>query len=67
MLVAHRKDGSEHPKFQWQTLEWVEKELRSNEYVRLCAPCHKAVHWVMDHFGFDWDQIVEQLQMKLRA
>lgn len=57
LLVAHRKDGSVHPKFQWQLPEWIEKELATGEYVRLCALCHKAVHWCMEKMNMSWEGI----------
>lgn len=27
------------------------------DFVRLCYPCHKAVHWIMIHFALSWEEI----------
>lgn len=56
-LASHRKDGRSHKKFAQQGIAWVRAEVTSERYVRLCYPCHKGVHWAMDHLGMSWDDI----------
>ena len=51
----HKKDGEEHQ--TWCTA--VEALKEPEKWVRLCYPCHKAVHWCMEHLGLTWEQIVE--------
>lgn len=57
LLVAHRTDGQPHEKFQWKSLAWVQTELETGKYVRLCAVCHKGVHWAMTYLGLTWEDI----------
>jgi hypothetical protein len=58
-LIAHRKDGSAHKRFESMGEKEHRIEMESGAYVRLCFKCHKAVHWCMNHLGLDWNQIVE--------
>lgn len=63
-MTVHRKDGKKHKKLSDMSL----KELRNlikkhkNEYILLCYGCHKAVHWIMENFGFKWDDIVKSCE-----
>lgn len=56
-LASHRKDGAEHYKLSYMGLERLRREVRSSDYVRLCYPCHKGVHWSMQWLGLSWEEI----------
>lgn len=58
-LVCHRKDGRTHRKFSDLTVEKLQKEVETGNYVRVCFKCHKAVHWCMERLGLTWDEIKE--------
>ncbi len=56
-LVCHRKNFKRHIAFS--DLGSVEKlrEIKKNEYVRLCYPCHFAIHWLHRNFKMSWKDI----------
>lgn len=65
-FASHRKDGLKHKKFSSSTLNEIQIELQSLEYVRLCYRCHKCVHWLMDYFNMSWNNILNLLPFKHR-
>ena len=58
-LATHRKDGRRHKKFSDMGIAWLRQEVTVGNYVRLCYPCHKGVHWAMEYLGMNWEQIVD--------
>lgn len=32
------------------------------DFVRLCHPCHRAVHWMMEKFEWMWEDINKHLK-----
>jgi hypothetical protein len=57
-LCLHEKSGKIH-----NTSCTASIALKNpKEWVRLCYPCHKAVHWVMTHFKMSWNEIVARLR-----
>ena len=55
-LAIHKKDGQEHE----GNLLWKPEQLKSlnaNNWVALCIPCHRGVHWAMKYCGYDWEEI----------
>ncbi|MDP3728159.1 MAG: hypothetical protein Q8R18_01760 [bacterium] len=57
-LVYHEKKGRKHSHDQTAVL--VVKNPQS--FVRLCHPCHRAVHWLMEKFEWQWEKITENLK-----
>lgn len=48
MLALHRRDGVQHER----ELVWSPESLRKlnpEEWLLLCPPCHRSVHWCMDN------------------
>lgn len=58
----HRKDGKQHSR---STMMYRLVIAEPSEWVRLCYPCHKAVHWVMTNFGMTWDEIDNKFKKKI--
>jgi predicted DNA-binding protein (UPF0251 family) len=59
--VIHRKDGTRHP----NSILWTMKSLKSldpDEWVALCAPCHRASHSFMKLMNSGWDDIESMLK-----
>jgi len=52
-MIIHRKGGKPHC-----TSDLLGIIRNINDYVLLCCPCHKAVHWILKYFGFTWEQVV---------
>ena len=53
-VLLHRKDGVQHKRYSIT----VQIALKNpNEWVKLCYPCHKVVHWMMKHFKMTWEEI----------
>jgi len=64
-LASHKKDGKEHDTSGGtNSLQGVIKNPK--DFVRLCYPCHKAVHWIMYYFNMTWEDIVETLKYNER-
>lgn len=61
-LLAHRKDGTRHKDFCTLTAKNLETELLSGKYINLCYACHKGVHWSMENFGYNWEQILKKIK-----
>lgn len=57
-LATHRKDGKPHKRLSCQGIGWIRTEVTAANYARLCYPCHKGVHWVMDFLDMSWDDVV---------
>ncbi|MBS3155459.1 hypothetical protein J4404_03095 [Candidatus Woesearchaeota archaeon] len=57
-LVYHKKDGTKHR--HDHTASFVLKDPTS--FVRLCHPCHRAVHWMMENFKWSWNMINQNLK-----
>lgn len=55
-LCYHKKDGKPH--IHW--LACILALKNPNDWVRLCYPCHKSVHWCMKHFKMSWEEIIEK-------
>ncbi len=55
-LGFHKKDNVRHK--TWFTVNLALKNPK--EWVRLCYPCHKSVHWCMKHFDMTWENILTQ-------
>jgi hypothetical protein len=55
-LICHRKNGIKHPKGK----EYVFKH--PEEFVRVCLPCHKPIHWAMKYFNMSWNQILNTIE-----
>lgn len=56
-LAIHRKDGSYHHKDALWRIRYL-KSINSNEWVALCIPCHRGVHWMMK-CGMMWAELVK--------
>ncbi|MFW9888737.1 MAG: hypothetical protein ACFFER_11165, partial [Candidatus Thorarchaeota archaeon] len=55
-LAIHRKDGTEHDRhFLWR-IGFLES-INPDEWVPLCIPCHRGVHWLKEFRRFEWDTI----------
>ncbi len=55
-LPIHRKDGAEHsPETLWR-LHHLESII-PEEWVALCTPCHRGLHWMMDQFSTKWKDV----------
>jgi transposase len=55
-IAIHRKDFTEHR----QNKLWIKSELESidpEEWVALCVPCHRGVHWMHEQHGAEWKDI----------
>jgi AraC-like DNA-binding protein len=55
-LIIHKKDGAEHKK----DILWRARFLRSvnpEQYAALCPECHPGVHWMMNAFNLEYEQI----------
>jgi hypothetical protein len=57
-ICFHRKDGKLHN----HTLTAAKAINHPDEYVLLCYPCHKAIHWVMNNFNWGWNEIKTSLE-----
>jgi hypothetical protein len=55
-LVIHRKDGQEHDENALRRVEFL-TNVNPEEWIALCLRCHRGVHWVMNRYGYDWEQI----------
>lgn len=56
MLALHRKDGTLHER----ELVWNPRSLRDlnpEDWMLLCPPCHRSVHWSMDQLSVRWDSV----------
>lgn len=58
-VVVHRKDGKVH---KWSKILDTLKNI--DDYALLCPFCHKVVHWIMEQFGFSWEQIIKYKEKK---
>ena len=58
-LVAHRKDGQAHKRFECMGENEHRAEFVSGKYIRLCFRCHKSVHWCMEYLGLGWEEIID--------
>jgi hypothetical protein len=61
-MACHRKDGNKHERLTNIPIYRLKKELESDEYVRLCYACHKAIHWCMENLNMNWNDIISNLQ-----
>ena len=41
--------------------QFVDAFVRPEDFVRLCYPCHKGVHWVMKWFNMSWGEIMDKV------
>lgn len=59
-MTVHRKDGKNHKKLSDMSLKELGSLIKNekDKYILLCYGCHKAIHWVMENFGFTWEQII---------
>ena len=57
-LVYHQIMGKKHR--HDITAYYVIKD--PNSFARLCHPCHRAVHWLMDMFKWSWEDINKNLK-----
>lgn len=55
-LICHRKNGLKHEKGK----EFVYNHM--DEFVRVCLPCHKPIHWVMKYFNMSWEEIISKVK-----
>ena len=58
-LLLHRKDGRPHH----QELTIKEKYYRTldpKDWVFLCNPEHRGVHWALDTLGLSWDDLMRK-------
>jgi len=60
-LICHRKDGRKHEDILNMKLKQVIKEVKSDQYVRLCFKCHRHVHWCMEQFDMNWTEIERRI------
>ncbi len=55
-LAIHRKDGEDHGKDVLWRAGYL-NSINSDEWVALCIPCHRGVHWLAEEMEYDWDRI----------
>lgn len=55
-LCLHEKSGTPHQRSCTERIALKNPD----QWVKLCYPCHKAVHWCMEHFKMSWEEIIER-------
>ena len=55
-IAIHNKYGEEHHQDALWRLHFL-KSLNPNDWVALCIPCHRGVHWMMDELHQEWQYI----------
>ena len=58
--AIHRIDFKEHEQNKLWRIKYL-KSLNPDEWVALCAACHRGVHWLRNQFGIRWDDIKKYL------
>jgi len=53
-LLCHKKDGIPH--LSSKTYKMVINN--ASDFVRVCMKCHIAIHWIMKHYGWTWEEII---------
>lgn len=59
-LSLHRKDGGPHRLWREMTNDEFEEMINSNDYIMICYPCHKHVHWCMKYLMMSWFDITNR-------
>lgn len=62
-LCYHKKDNEYHCSSLSAALVLKNPE----KWVRLCHPCHRAVHWIYEFFAWDWDTIVKKWKIAVNV
>jgi hypothetical protein len=52
LFDLHQKYGMPHKKRRHQIYEQKE------DFILLCKPCHRAVHWAMNYLHLSWEEII---------
>jgi len=52
-ICFHRKDGQKHNHY----LTCLKAIKNPEQYILVCYPCHKSIHWIMKNFGWSWHKI----------
>ena len=58
-IIVHRKDGSEHNPDELWRIHYL-RNVNPNEYAAVCPSCHPGIHWMMDTYDQNWEQIKSQ-------
>ena len=65
-LAIHRKDGEEHGKDVLWRAGYL-NSINPDEWVALCIPCHRGVHWLTEEMQYEWDKIEGLTRNKLQV
>jgi hypothetical protein len=60
-LICHRKDFKNHTKLASLTLNQL-RQVKVEDYARLCFACHYGVHWVHNFLGLSWEKLVQTMR-----
>jgi len=60
-LALHEKHGKRHPSGgAYRGARYIQKHR--DDFVPICTPCHKHVHFCMNYLHLSWKQILELYQ-----